>query len=80
VPNPFAGGTRLRFALPSRETVTLRVYDVAGRVVATLLDRATLEPGAHEVPFDGGRLPAGVYLARLTTGGVSETRRIVVAR
>jgi hypothetical protein len=70
------------FALPRASAVRLDVVDVGGRLVATLVNRA--EPaGWHRVPWDsrdilGGRVPAGIYLARLAAGGRIVTRKLVV--
>jgi Domain of unknown function (DUF5122) beta-propeller len=76
-PNPFRASTRLRFALAGPETVSLSVYDVAGREVATLLTRERMGPGTHQVEFRGTGLPSGVYLCRLQAGGRAQTARIV---
>ncbi|MBI5709146.1 MAG: T9SS type A sorting domain-containing protein [Candidatus Eisenbacteria bacterium] len=83
-PNPFHGTTAIRFTLARRERVTLKVFDALGREVAELLD-AELNPGQHTVPFSAGTLqagglPSGVYLYRLTAGGLAETRRMVFTR
>ncbi len=83
-PNPFAASTRLAFALPARGDVDLRVYDVAGREVAVLA-RGEWPAGAHEARWDGrdargGVAAPGLYFARLVTGGVARTQRIVRAR
>ena len=80
-PNPLraGGSTVIRFGLPSTEHVTLRVFDLAGRARATVVDRS-MRPGWHEVRFDGSRLPAGVYFYRLDAGRSSESRKLVILR
>jgi hypothetical protein len=80
-PNPFSSATVLRFDLPRPAAVRLRIYDVAGRAVRTLVDRP-VEPGRHEVRWEGrddrGRAVAGgVYFARLETGDFHRTRKIL---
>lgn len=70
VPNPFNPMTTICFDLPRPQKVTLRIYDVAGRCVATLLEGRTLPAARHEVTWtghdDSGRdLATGVYLYRL---------------
>jgi len=60
-PNPFRSGTQIRFTLPAEGSARLRVHDVTGRVVATLLD-GTLPAGDHTVSWDG-RDPRGVPVA-----------------
>jgi hypothetical protein len=72
-PNPFAGSTRIRFSVPGVGRTSLRVYDVRGALVTTLVDRA-LARGSHELIWDGrasgGRAAAaGVYFAELRHGG-----------
>ncbi|MCA9726937.1 MAG: serine hydrolase [Candidatus Eisenbacteria bacterium] len=66
VPNPFRSGTTIRFDLERDGPVTLEVYDVQGRAIATLLDEA-VPAGRHSVGFDATGLADGVYLFRLRT-------------
>jgi hypothetical protein len=80
-PNPFREGTTISFRLPEAGPVTLRVFDVTGRLVATLVDE-TLSAGRHDVSWDGatvhrGRAP-GVYFARLEAGGAAVTRKLTL--
>jgi flagellar hook assembly protein FlgD len=82
-PNPFRPATTIRFDLPRRGPVSLRVYDVAGRLVRSLVDGSPLEAGRHEAVWDGrnesGRsVGAGLYFYRLQAGSLSETRRMVL--
>lgn len=84
-PNPFTARTSLAFTLPRDAAVTLRVYDVRGRLVRTLLDRAALAAGRHEAAWDGRddrgtRAAAGVYFSRLDVGGRTTTRRLNFSR
>jgi Zn-dependent metalloprotease len=84
-PNPFGEGTDLVFDLPAPATVTLRIYDVAGRVVRTLADQVPFEGGSHVLHWDGrdqtGRESvAGVYYLRLLTPGFSASRKLVLQR
>jgi hypothetical protein len=78
-PNPAAGRTTLRFALPAPGGVRLRVFDLLGREVTVLLDEARAG-GAHAVPVETARLAAGLYLVRLEWGGEVATRRLLVVR
>jgi len=84
-PNPFNPTTTFRFALTTRARVALRVYDVTGRLVASIVDDVR-DAGIHEVVWNGrssqggGMLPSGVYHARLTAGSVVRTRRVVLVR
>ena len=78
-PNPFNASTTIRLAVPRRESVTLEVFDLLGREVATLLDEV-LPAGEHAVVFDAANLTSGVYHVRMRTGGFSKIRKIVVMK
>jgi hypothetical protein len=83
-PNPFGARTALRFTLRRGGAVTLRVYDVTGRLVRTLHD-GVLAAGPYEFAWDGvaaGGLLArsGIYVCELASGGERLTRRMVLAR
>ena len=75
-PNPFQDQTVLRFSLPSSARVQLRVYDVAGHLVANVMD-ATMPAGDHSAPFRASSLPAGMYFASLRVNGTIYTRSLM---
>ncbi|MGQ0720886.1 MAG: FlgD immunoglobulin-like domain containing protein, partial [Candidatus Eiseniibacteriota bacterium] len=84
-PNPFRESTELSFRIPASGRVTLQVYDVLGRRVATLLSGERLAPGRHGVSWsgkgDGGRQVApGAYFAKLWTEQGSASRKLVLVR
>lgn len=79
VPNPTRASASFVLALPRTSVATIRVYDVQGRVVSTVLDRA-LDAGYHAVRWEPS-LGAGVYFARLTVNGIpADERRVVVLK
>lgn len=78
-PNPFNPSTTIRFSLPRREHVTLRVFDVLGREVATLLDDE-LSSGEHSVVFNSKNLSSGVYFYRLTAGQFTQIRKGILMK
>ncbi len=78
-PNPFRSSTDIPFILSSNTHVTLKVYNVVGQEVATLIDQE-MEAGEHRTILHRGRLPSGVYYYRLTTGKQSRTRRFILLR
>ena len=80
-PNPLgSGASTLAFDLAASSPVTLDVYDVLGRRVASVVGGETLAPGAHRYAFDGGALPPGTYVVRLVAGGRAETQLLTIAR
>lgn len=78
-PNPFNPTTTIKFQIPSTSHVTLKVYDVLGREVATLADEVQ-EAGYKSVTFDASGLSSGVYVYRLQAGGFASVRRMIVLR
>lgn len=74
-PNPFAGGTTLRFTLTAPAEVAVSVYDVLGRRVAALVP-GRLGAGLHALPFEADALAPGAYVVRLTAGAAVATQRV----
>jgi hypothetical protein len=84
-PNPFNPSTTINFSLAAAGPVQLRVYDLSGRLVRTLVDEGKLAAGDHEAVWDGqderGRaVSAGVYFYNLETEGYSQTRRMTMVK
>ena len=84
VPNPFNPATKIAFDLAHAGAVRLRVFDVAGHAVKTLVDGAT-PAGRHEVTWTGlddagRRVSSGVYFYQLITDGFSQTRRMALLK
>lgn len=78
-PNPFNPSTVIRFTLPQDGFVTLRVFDLLSREVATLVNEHRTA-GTHQVLFDASVLPSGMYFYRLEAAGVSAVQKMVLAR
>jgi hypothetical protein len=81
-PNPFNPATVIRFSVPSSASVlrtTLKVFDMAGREVTTLVD-ARLEGGTYEATFDAREMASGTYFYSLTAGGSRLVRRMVLVK
>lgn len=76
-PNPTRSHAIVRFTLPRREKVTLRIYDVLGRRVATP-KQGTVEAGRNQFQLDTSELPSGVYFLHLVAGGTTQTRKLTV--
>jgi len=71
-PNPFNPLTVIRYSLIVNSIVSLKVFDVLGREVATLIQNEEMDEGEHEVEFDAMNLPSGVYFYRIEITGESE--------
>jgi hypothetical protein len=88
-PNPFNPTTHFRFTIAefppeadaplARRFVSLKIYDVLGREVATLVD-GEKKPGVYEMTFTASRLSSGVYYYRLSAGSYTEVKRMMVVR
>ncbi|MDZ7319583.1 MAG: family 10 glycosylhydrolase [candidate division KSB1 bacterium] len=78
-PNPFNPSTTIPFDLPIAGRVVLKVFDLLGRNVATLVD-GQLTAGHHEIPFDGRQLASGVYFYRLEVDGTAKHRTMVLVK
>ena len=84
VPNPFNPRTVVRYAVPRAGRVTLRVHDLRGRSVRTLVD-GDLAAGVHQTVWDGrderhAPTAAGIYLLRLSQDGVARTSKLGLAK
>ena len=79
IPNPFNPETRISFSLPEASEVSLVVYDVQGREVATLIN-GWRPAGMHEVTFNASDLTSGVYFARLTAGDFTQTQKLLLIK
>lgn len=73
-PNPFNPVTTLRYDVPEPSHITLKVYDILGREVCTLVEKEE-EEGSYTITFDGSRLASGVYVARLEAQSKTGTYR-----
>ena len=78
-PNPFNPNTIITFKLPHAVHVSLKVYDVLGKEVATLVNEVR-NVGNHAVSFDASGLPSGVYLCTLQAGSFTETKKMILMK
>jgi hypothetical protein len=85
-PNPFNPSTKIRYTIPASvnssdggKLVQLKVYDILGNEVATLVNELQ-HPGQHEVVFDAAGLASGVYIYRLETTGFVDTKKMILLR
>jgi hypothetical protein len=78
-PNPFNPSTRISFTIPESGFTTLKVYNVLGNNVATLINRE-LTTGAHTITFDAKDLPGGVYFYTLKSNNFYETKKMLLLK
>ena len=78
-PNPFNPVTEIKFTLPEATRVTLRVYNIIGQEVVSLVNGVE-EAGFHSVKFEGSNLPSGTYIYRLQAGSFVQTKKMVLLK
>jgi hypothetical protein len=78
-PDPFNPSTTIAFSLPRSASASLKVYDMLGREVATLVNGYTTS-GMHEVQFNAANLASGIYLYRLTSGNFTEVKKMMLVK
>jgi hypothetical protein len=78
-PNPFNPKTTIRFSIPKTSYIELKVYDVLGREVKTLVNE-NLNTGNHKVDFDGSKLESGTYFYRLIAGDFIKTKKMMLVK
>lgn len=78
-PNPFNPSTIISFNIPKSEFVTLKIYDILGQEVTTLVNEQ-LNAGKHSVEFNAGDLRSGVYFYRIQSGAFSDTKKLILIK
>ena len=78
-PNPFNPATTIRYTLPSDGHIVLKIYDVLGREVATLVDEYR-DAGSYNIQFDASQLPSGMYFSRIDFAGQSLVQRMLLVK
>ncbi len=78
-PNPFNPSTTIKYQMPSTNHVTIKVFDILGREVATLVNEVK-QPGSYEVTWDAAGYASGMYFYRLRAGGFMSTKKLVLLK
>ena len=78
-PNPFNPSTKIKFVIPQSSFVNLKVYNVLGNEVATLINEEKL-PGEYEVEFNASDLASGIYFYTIRAGNFSQTKKLILLK
>lgn len=78
-PNPFNPATTIEYTIPEKNRVTLKIYDMLGKEITTLVDKEQ-EEGSYIVMWDASSFSSGVYIYKLTSGNYVETKRMVLKK
>ena len=78
-PNPFNPVSKIVFTIPKRENVSLKVYDILGSEIATLVNKE-LDAGKYDVEFSGKDLSSGIYIYQLKAGAFRETKKMMLLK
>jgi hypothetical protein len=78
-PNPFNPSTKIKYEVLERTFVTIKIYDVLGNELSTLVNEEKVH-GSYEVEFTGNGLASGIYYYRITAGNFSQTKKMILVR
>lgn len=79
-PNPFNPQTTITYSLAQVSAVTLKIYDSLGREITTLVDQQPQTAGRHEISFNAGNIPSGIYFYKLITANGSFVRKMTLLK
>ena len=78
-PNPFNAQTTINYSVPSTEFVDISVYDINGQKIKTLINQS-INSGRHEIHWNAGDIPSGVYFIMLSSDNFVETQHITLMK
>ncbi len=78
-PNPFNPATKISFAVPKAGNVELKVYDILGREVATLVNEVK-QPGIYNVDFNASNFASGIYFYTMKSGDFTAVKKMVLVK
>jgi len=79
-PNPFNPSTKIQYILPAEGNVVLKIYNILGKEVKTLIANEYRTAGSHTVTFDAHDLPSGVYFYRLQAGNFISVKKMILLK
>ncbi|MFH1422421.1 MAG: T9SS type A sorting domain-containing protein, partial [Planctomycetota bacterium] len=78
-PNPFNPATNIKYNLPQDSFVELKIFDVLGREITTLVNEKQ-ESGNYSIQFDASNLPSGIYIYRIVSGKFTQTKKMILLK
>jgi len=78
-PNPFNPSTIITYSIPQKSNVSLKIYDVLGKEIATLVNEQK-DVGSYKVQFDAAKLSSGVYVYTIQAGDFLESRKMLLMK
>lgn len=78
-PNPFNPKTKINYSIPKQSFVSIKVFDIQGKVVTTLVNE-NMKPGYYSIDFNGSNLASGVYFYRMEAGTFSDAKRLMLIK
>lgn len=83
-PNPFNPSTTIEFSIPKTSIVSLKIYNVLGKIVSTLIENESLREGSYKIKWEASKYPSGVYFYRLTAFSenniIGESRKMILVK
>jgi len=79
-PNPFNPSTKIEYYLPVEGNVTLKIFDILGQEVRTLINNELISAGRHTVTFEASSLPSGIYIYKLQAGNFSSNKKMILLK
>jgi hypothetical protein len=79
-PNPFNPSTTINYSLPVEGDVNLKIYDILGREIRTLINNETKSAGQYTIYFNAQNLPSGIYIYRLQVGDFSQVKKMMLLK
>jgi hypothetical protein len=78
-PNPFNPSTSIKYSIPQRNNVSLKIYDILGNEIAVLVNE-TKEAGSYNVQYNASALSSGVYFYSIQAGDFFESRKMILMK
>lgn len=79
-PNPFNPSTKIKFSIPERDKVSLKIYNTLGQEILTLINAQELIPGLYEYEFNASNLPSGVYIYEIRTNKYVQSKKMILIK